>query len=265
MKTILLILIVASVFCSGCNRTKKVSDLYEQALHSFNQKEFNRSKLLIDSILSTYPDNVEFTVRSKDLLATITLSEQEANLKFLDSLLVVKEKELEPLMKNFEENNEVGDVPVLIHKRQKVDNSFNRTFISAYLNKDGEFYLSSRYVGSKRIYHNQIRIYHQDISVLSEPVAEDSIANRSFNDDGVFWEVVNYKNNRDNGIADVVSEHYKLPLKAEFIGRERYYIVLEQFDKEAIRDAYEISFLLREVKKIKEQRDNVEKTIKKIK
>jgi hypothetical protein len=40
---------------------------------------------------------------------------------------------------------------------------------------------------------------------------------------------------------------------------------MEQYDKEAIRDAYEISFILRETAKIKEQMENVKSTINKLK
>lgn len=264
MRFILLTLSI-TLITMGCNKGKKAEALYNNAMQSYNQKEYNRAKLLLDSILNTYPKSIEYTVRSKDLLATITRTEQETNLIFLDSMLTVKEKELEPLLKNFEESNEVGDVPILTHKRQKIENSFNRTFLMANLNTDGDFYISSRYVGGTRIHHTRIKVYHQELSAESENIDEDGLRNRSFDDDGVYWEIVNYKNNADNGIADLISQHYTKPLKAEFIGKQRHYIVLETFDKEAIRDAYEISFLLREKKRIKEQITNVKNTLNTIK
>lgn len=264
MRLIPLIIIALLTITTACNSDKKAGSLFSQAEKLYGQKEFNKAKLLIDSILTTYPKSIEFGVRGKKLLSSITKAEQQNNLQFLDSLLKVKEAELEPLLRNFEENNEAGGIPRLIHKRQKTENSFGRTFIMANLNKNGDFFLSSRYMGSKRLHHTKIRVYHDKLSAESENIEEDGMANRTFYDDGLHWEIVSYKNNKDNGIADLISQHYQLPLKAEFIGTGRQYIVLEQHDKEAIRDAYEISFLLREVEKIKEQRSNVEKTIKAI-
>ena len=86
--------------------------------------------------------------------------------------------------------------------------------------------------------------------------------NRTFDDGEWYWEIINYKNNRDNGIADLISNHYDTPLKVEYIGKSRHYIIMEQYDKEAIRDAYEISFLLRETAKIREQIEIVKNTLK---
>lgn len=258
----LLFLTITMILSMGCNKNKQAEKIYTEAEKSYSEKEYNKAKLLIDSLLTTHPDNIEFITRSKDLLRTISKAEQENNLTFLDSLLAVKEKELAPLLKNFEESMEVGETPVLIHKRQKIENSFSRSFVMAYLNKAGEFYLSSRYVGKQRIHHNRIRVYHQSLSAESEIIEEDGLLNRAFDDGEWHWEIINYKNNRDNGIADLISNHYDKPLKVEYIGKSRHYIVMEQYDKEAIRDAYEISFLLRETAKIREQIEIVKNTLK---
>lgn len=253
----LFILILISTACQN----KKVSSLYNQAEELYSAKNYNSAKILIDSILTTYPTNIEFSTRSKELLRTIAKAEQENNMRFLDSLLDEKEKELLPLMKNFEVNNETGGTPVLIHKRQKTENSFNRTFLMANVNLKGEFYISSRYTGTGRIHHNQIKVYDQSTTATSEIIEEDGLMNRSFDDGDWHWEVIQYKDGRDNGIADLISTHIEQPLKVEFIGKKRQYIVMEKFDKEAIRDAYEISFLLREIEKIKEQQQNVKSTM----
>jgi hypothetical protein len=127
-------------FIFGCSNDKKAEKIYHEAETSAAKKEFNKSKLLIDSILNYHSDNIEYTTRSKDLLRTITKAEQENNLAFLDSMLTAKQQELDPLMINFEESLEVGEVPTLIHKRQKIENSFSRSYIMANLNKNGDFY-----------------------------------------------------------------------------------------------------------------------------
>ena len=250
---------------TGCGNNKQAGKIYAEAEKSSVKKEYNKAKILIDSILNNYPNNIEYTTRSKELLRVITKAEQENNLVFLDSMLSVKQEELSPLLANFEENLEVGDIPLLIHKRQKVENSALRSYIMANLNKNGAFYLSSRYVGKQRSHHTAIKVYDQSLSAETESIEEDSLLNRSFTDDEWHWEIINYKENRDNGVADFISNHFDKPLKVEFIGRQKQYIIMEKYDKEAIRDAYEISFLLRETAKIKEQIENVKSTLNRIK
>ncbi len=259
------ILLLTLTFIFGCSNDKKAEKIYHEAETSAAKKEFNKSKLLIDSILNYHSDNIEYTTRSKDLLRTITKAEQENNLAFLDSMLTAKQQELDPLMINFEESLEVGEVPTLIHKRQKIENSFSRSYIMANLNKNGDFYLSSRYVGKQRIHHTGIKVYDKSLSAETETIEEDSLLNRSFSDEDWHWEIINYKSNRDNGVADFIAQHAEKSLKVEFKGTQRHFIVMEQYDKEAIRDAYEISFILRETAKIKEQMENVKSTINKLK
>lgn len=256
---------LAVLIIVSCSRTNQAGDIFKEAEKHYAVKEYNKAKLLLDSILTNHPKDIEHTTRSKDLLRTINRAEQENNLAFLDSLLSAKELELNPLLKNFEESLEVGDIPVLTHKRQKIESSFSRTYLMAYLNKAGEFYISSRYTGKQPIHHNRIKVYHQALVAESETIEEDGLLNRRFDDGEWHWEIVNYKQNRDNGIADLIATHYNQPLKVEFIGKKHHYIILESFDKEAIRDAYEISFLLRETAKIKEQIQNVKTTLNQIK
>ncbi|HAX95486.1 MAG TPA: hypothetical protein DCY35_03035, partial [Prolixibacteraceae bacterium] len=59
------------------------------------------------------------------------------------------------------------------------------------------------------------------------------------------WEKVTYRNGRDNGVIEFIAENSHLKLKAVFLGKRYHYIVLEDFDKKAIRDALELS---REIK-----------------
>src|SRR5690606_34037267 len=99
-----------------------------------------------------FKDLPEETKSAQALLREINISEQERNLLFLDSALIIQEALLEPLMKNFLLSDEYGSAKILIHKRQRPENSYNRTFLRAHLNEAGDFFISSRYHGTKWIY-----------------------------------------------------------------------------------------------------------------
>lgn len=261
---IIVIILISVLSACGPKREDLARLKFEKATELFLNKQFNDAKLVIDTINEQFADQIEYATRAKDLLRTITIDEQKNNLHFLDSLLTAKEHELEPLLKNFRESNKYGHKKILIHKRQKPENSYNRIYLRAHLNWDGEFYISSRYTSTSHINHNQIKVYFSGNHALSEKVKYDGFQNRHFGDGENIWEVVNYKNGKDNGVIDFIASNWDKSLKVQYIGKKYYYIVMEKFDKEAIRDGYEISFVLKEIKRIKEEREKVTKTLTKL-
>lgn len=259
---------VLPLFCFliGCGPTREeiAKTKYEHALKEFENKQFNSAKLIIDTIIADYSDQIEYTTRANNLLRTITIGEQKNNLQFLDSLLIEKEAELKPLLKNFRESSDYGPKKILIHKRQKPENSYSRIYLRAHLDWEGEFYISSRYTGTSHINHHQIKVYFSGNHALSEKIEKDDFMNRHFEDGENIWEVVSYKNGSDNGVIDFIASNWDKSLKVQFIGKKYHYILMEKFDKEAIRDGYEISFVLKEIKRIKEERSKVKKELSKL-
>ncbi len=248
-------LILVSIVACGPTSEEIAKEKYTRASSLYESGHYNDAMLILDSIANEFSGEIEYVTRAEDLIRKIKISEQERSLAFLDSALTQKNSELDVLMKNFSVSKEYGEKEILIHKRQKPQNSFNRTYLRSHLDMDGNFYISSRYSGDKYIYHNQIKVYHKDQAVISEVIPYDEFNNRRFEDGGSFWEVVNYKDNTDNGIIDFIAQNVDLPLKVEFIGKKRYYIVMEKFDKQAISDGYEISFVLKEIARIKKEID----------
>jgi hypothetical protein len=259
-------LALTSFLLISCGPTPEeiAKEKFDRANQLFSQRLFNDAMLVLDSIVDEFPDEIEYVTRAEDLIRTIKIGEQKRNITYLDSALVVKQKELEKLMKSFIVSKEYGEKEILIHKRQKPQNSYNRTYLRAHLDMDGNFYISSRYAGDSYIHHNQIKVYHKSQSVTSEKIPQDGFDNRQFEDGGSYWEVVNYKNNSDNGIIDFIAQNTGLPLKIHFKGKGNYYILMEKFDKEAIRDGYEISFVLQEIAKIKSDIKNVKEQLKRL-
>lgn len=267
MKNISIIIILLVAFFSSCSNSKK--DIAEKLLNSSikysNNNDFNIAKLQLDSIIIHYKSETETVEKAKQLLKDIELQEQNRNLAFVDSLLLSAQERLKPMLKNFIESDEYGTKKVLIHKRQKPENSYNRTFIRAHLDMDGNFHISSVYNGEEWINHRQIKVYYNNKSALSEVVKEDGFKNRRFEDGGTKWEIVNYKDGTDNGVIDFIASNWQDPLRVQFIGKKYEYILMELFDREAVRDGYEISFVLKEMKKLNDEKMRITKAISQLK
>lgn len=245
------------LFSCGPNATEQAAEKYTNANTLFEKGDYNDAKIVIDSILEYYSSEIEFVVKAENLLRSIKINEQKRNLSFLDSALQEQQVVLDKLMKNFIVSKEYGAKEILIHKRQQPKNSYNRTYLRAHLDLKGNFYISSRFSGDHPLHHNQIKVYNQGKSVLSAKVPIDDFNNVSFEDDGTYWEMVSYKDGKDNGIVDFIAQNQDKSIKAQYIGKKHTYIVLEKFDKEAISDGYEISFVLKEIASIKTQIKNV--------
>ncbi|MCT4643353.1 MAG: hypothetical protein N4A74_00095 [Carboxylicivirga sp.] len=257
MKELSIILFAFILLACGANKEELARERFTKAEKLFENNLFNDAKLEIDSIEELYPGQIEYVTKGQELLRRILIKEQQQNLVFLDSMLINKEDELKPLMKNFIESADYGAKKILIHKRQKPENSYGRTYLRAHLDLEGNFFISSRYTGTERIYHDQIKVYFSGNQALSEEIKEDGLNNRHFEDGENQWEVINFKNGKDNGIVEFIANNADKSLKVQFRGKKYYYIVMEKFDKEAIRDGYEISFVLKEIKRIKKEKEKV--------
>jgi len=257
----LLVLFSTMLISCGPSDEEIAADAFNRAQKLYNAKNFNDTKLLLDSIILNMPGQIEYVTKAQDMLSTIKIAEQEHNLAFLDSLLIEKQEALKPLMKNFIKSDEYGSKTILIHKRQKPENSYGRTFVRAHLDMDGNFYISSRYSGNHYIYHDQIKVYYSGNSAMTEKIEDDGFNNRRYEDGGTYWEIVNYKDGKDNGVIDFIAANWDKSLKVQYKGKKYYYIVMEKFDKEAIRDANEIAVVLKEIKRIKDETKNVKRQL----
>ena len=59
------------------------------------------------------------------------------------------------------------------------------------------------------------------------------------------WEKVSYTNGKDNGVIQFIADNADRNLKAVFLGQRMYFIVLQPFDKEAVKDALTLSNALK--------------------
>jgi hypothetical protein len=258
-RNIYILFLLVALLGMGCGPSQEelADRKLQEAVALRDSGKFNLARLKLDTLMTEYGDLTGTVSDAKRVLEEIKGKELQRSLAYLDSMISEKEKELEPLMENFILSEEYGTEPILIHRRQRPENSYNRTFIRAHLNLKGEFYISSRYFGEKWIRHNQIKVYNAGESVTSQTVPEESLNNRRFEDGGNKWEIVNYMDGADNGIINFIASNADKSLKVQFIGEGYYYIVMERFDKEAIRDGYETSFVLKELAGLKKERKKV--------
>lgn len=265
MRYLLFTFIALMLWQCGPSDRELATKLLQSAEALQRNSKYNDAKILLDSLVRAYPEENEVITKAKLVRKDGAIKEQERNMHFLDSLLQLKSKELKPLMVNFKlVVNEEGD-SLLIHRYQNYENSFNRSYIKANLNIKGDFYLSSQYVGESPIFHTLLKAVAGESVAQTADIPEDGLQNRRFEDEDTFWEIITLRDGMDNGIADLIAKNRNSAVRVELRGKSVYTIYLESYDKEAISDGYEISFVLKEINRLKIAISNAQRTIVKLK
>lgn len=259
------IFIALSGALSSCSpsREQMANETLEKAVELYTKRQYNSAKILLDSIIFTYPDLKQIVRSSKDMMNVVYLTEQERNLQFLDSLLNIREAEVEPLLKYFQEEDPQASNPILISKKQSVGSSFDRALVKAHTDRNGQFFISTHYTGTSPIHHYAVKAEVDELYAISDTITDDAL-NHSFSDGNEYWETIRFKNSTDNGVGEFIASNADRKIRISFITPKGtgYKFLLTETDKQAISETYYLATLLRETIHIKGQIRNVRTALK---
>ena len=193
---------------------------------------------LLDSVQILFPKAFEIAEKAK-----------ETGNKLNSEILFRKQEQLDRVsnrLKEFEglfdkEKTEYDRFTQYIHKMQKFERRWNQSFIELHLDERGDLFISSNYYGPEWLNHTGIRVYDGIFQARTDSVSLDDPNNHHSEFMNLHWEKVSYKNGKDNGVIQFIADNADRNLKAVFLGKRMYYIVLESFDKQAIKDALQLS------------------------
>jgi hypothetical protein len=222
------------------------------------QKDTAQALIQLDSIAVLYPEARYSANAAKNMVNEINFN-----------LLQRKENELDTVrariavMENLfdKEKTEFDRYTQYIHKRQSVQTSLIRSFIQVHLDERGEIYLSSNYCGKGSINHTGLRVYDGEIDAKTDSVPLGDESNRHSDFMEYKWEKVSYRNGRDNGVIEFIANHADRKLKAVFLGKGQYYIILEEFDKTAVKDALALSKAIKNRNALEKEIQSLQKKV----
>jgi len=235
---------------SACmSETEKLAiQKLEQAQGLFASGDFEKALALLDSIPLWYPEeykqiNEAMKLKKQGAMAFHNEFIKQAS-QMRDSLL----PQIKELSKNFVFiPGNPGKPGKYEHKRQSVRRSWSRSFVKANVIEDGTFWVSSHYYGKEWLDHVYIKVYDKELNVFSDTIALGDPNNRKLQDQDDRWESIDFKDGRDRGIIGLMVQHADRRLKVRFSGKKHHYIIMETFDKEAVKEGYELAQVLKEV------------------
>lgn len=258
MKKILPFLLVCLVLVACSTKQKEAGALLQEAELLYNKQEYGAAKQLLDSLKLTYPKQFAEQRSRLELVKRIEWAEQERNLAFCDSMLLVAEPELVVLKKNFvvEKEAEYEDLARLVHTLQVIERNVQRSYLRVWTNELGNLFLASVYYGSTPLHHRALRVE----TTSGEYAQTDNMPvgggnNYSFVDGGMTTEVVTYTNEKDQGVlAFLVNHEGKEAVNISYVGDRDFKLPLSKQNIQAIRETYSLAVALQNVEKLKAEK-----------
>ena len=242
--TFLLVILVVSCKPSDEEKARAKLNLAKALL----QKQDTTNAILhLDSIPKLFPEAIYSANVAKNLANEINFDLLQKKEAVLDSVKI----KIEVLEKSFEkEKTQFDRYSQYIHKRQTFKRAWDRSYIQVHLDELGDLYLSSNYHGENWLNHTGLRVYDSEDDAKTDSIPINDVNNHRSDFMEAKWEKVSYRNGKDNGVIEFIANNVDRRLKAVFLGKEYYYIILETYDKEAVRDALALSKLIKKKKKL---------------
>jgi hypothetical protein len=255
---------MSALLMASCGSGNEAKSLYEKAKSLYENKRFIAAKNVIDSINSLYPKEIEIRREALTLMRQVERGESEQNIAFCDSVIPIREKELETLKKGFifEKDSAYSETGNYIPPSMTVERNTERSYIRCGVDEKGEMYVASVYFGNRPIEHTGLKLSADDGTYAKTPaIAYDGGVNYRFKDNGNTTEVVTYKGNNCKDIADLVYINQKERIKAEYTGGKPFAVYLSDNDKKAILATCELALVLSEINAMKKEKARSEKRI----
>ena len=141
MKKIGLVALFALLLAACDDGGEKKAQLHlQKAETALKQENFNEAKLQIDSIRILYPKAFEARKQGIRLMQQVDLKEQQKSLVYLDSMMQVKQAQLDSIKGNFvlEKDTAYQEVGNYFYPTQTVEKNIGRSFLRGQVNEQGE-------------------------------------------------------------------------------------------------------------------------------
>ena len=162
MKKIGLVALFA-LLLAGCDDggEKKAQENLRKAEAALEKENFNEAKLQIDSIRILYPKAFEARKQGVKLMQQVDLKEQQKSLIYLDSMMVVRQAQLDSVKGNFvlEKDTAYQEVGNYFYPTQTVEKNIGRSFLRGQVNEQGEMSLTSIYCAGGTLHHTAVKVW----------------------------------------------------------------------------------------------------------
>ena len=253
MKKIGFSALLALVTLTGCGDggEKEAQIRLQKAEAALQQENFSEAKLQIDSIKVLYPKAFEARKQGIKLMQQVDLKEQGKTLVYLDSMMQVKQAQLDSIKANFvlEKDTAYQEIGNWFYPTQVVEKNVGRSFLRAQVNELGEMSLTSIYCAGGQLNHTSVKVSVGD-TFAETPMTNDSYTTTDL---GRTIEKADYKVGEDGGVVGFIVANQDKNIQLTFIGDKTYRTAMQKTDRKAIAELTELARILSGMEEIRKQ------------
>ena len=245
--------LLALAICAGCSDggEKEAQIRLQKAEVALQQENFSEAKLQIDSIKVLYPKAFEARKQGIKLMQQVDLKEQGKTLVYLDSMMQVKQAQLDSIKGNFvfEKDTAYQDIGNWLYPTQVVEKNVGRSFLRGQVNELGEMSLTSIYCAGGQLNHTSVKVSVGD-TFAETPMTNDSYTTTDL---GRTIEKADYKVGNDGGVTGFIVANADKNIQLTFIGDKTYRTAIQKNDRKAIVELTELARILSGMEEIRKQ------------
>jgi hypothetical protein len=248
-KTALTLCCATICLITSCAPSSKqqAQQLLDEATAAYQQGLYNRAQLLLDSLKTQYPSEVEVRRQGLELTHAIQYDEACKTRAYADSMLVVVDAAIAEAIVPFTyQKTEYDDLGRYIYTGSEAEKNL-RSYLHAAVDDYGNTQLISSYRGNKSLNHTSVRITATDgTSCTTQPIAYDDAANYHYDIQGARYETVTYTDALDGGVLGFIALHTDQPLTLTYLGGTTpLNVTLTPTDRQALQATYQLADLLK--------------------
>ena len=253
MKKIGLSAILALSLLAGCDDggEKEAQVRLQKAEAALQKDNFSEAKLQIDSIKMLHPKAFEARKQGIKLMQQVDLKEQQKTLVYLDSLMQVKQAQLDSIKGNFvlEKDTVYQEIGNWFYPTQVVEKNVGRSFLRAQVNELGEMSLTSIYCAGGKLNHTSVKVSVGE-TFAETPMTKDSYTTTDL---GRTIEKADYKLGEDGGVAGFIVTNADKNIQLTFIGDKTWRTAMQKNDRKAFVELTELTRILSGMEEIRKQ------------
>jgi hypothetical protein len=254
----IILLFLLLVYACGPSQEEKASVKVNEAKSLIAKGDTLKAITLLKAVSSQNPKAKFQIAASKNLTSDLYLqliNNRKTQLTNTENIISSLEKHF--IKDKTEFDSYVQYIPLSLSHGK----SWNKSFLQVNLDERGELFLTSHYMGQNWLKHTSIKVYDEGLSVKTPDVPLDDPNNRESDFLDYKWEKVAYTNGKSDSVIKFITTNVNRNLKCVYIGKNHYYIILEEYNKEAIKDAYQLSKAIMNKKNLLSQIKELETTI----
>ena len=253
MKKIRLSALLALALITGCSDGgEKQAQLHlQKAEQALLLENFSEAKLQIDSIKMLYPKAFEARKQGIKVMQQVDLKEQTRTLAYLDSVMLVKQAQLDSIKGDFvlEKDTAYQDIGNYFYPTQTVEKSLGRSFLRGQVTELGEMSLTSIYCAGGQLHHTSVKVSVGDLFAATS-ISKDSYETTDL---GKTIEKSDYKIGEDGGVVGFIIANQDKNIQLHFIGDKTYRTVMDKNDRKAIVKLADLARILSSMEEIRKQ------------